>query len=131
MHAQVLAGEGARVNRGAEAYVFLMGNRLDEMTDEMAVHHWLKIANDAEKLMDLPAPAVQPGSDLAGDDGQSNPYQVSHCAQGFMNTGIDHLHAVTKLILKAQVLHPNSDYTLIRGPLENVWLCCTVRSQCS
>jgi hypothetical protein len=92
-----------------------------ELTDEMAVQHWLRIAADTDNLQNHGPFPVQPGSELADDDAQSDPYQVSHCAQGFLNSGIDHIHAVKTLILGDKpIIHADSDYTLIRGALENL-----------
>lgn len=65
--------------------------------------------------------AVQAGSQLARDDADSHPYRVSHCARACLNAGVDHLHAARKMILEGDpvTLHPNADYSLIRGALEN------------
>ncbi|MCV7426116.1 hypothetical protein [Mycobacterium montefiorense] len=94
-----------------------------ELTDEMAVGQWQRIAIETQLLVDrkdtLDGFAVNPYSELAADDIPSNPYQVSHCVQHFLNDGIDHLHAVNELILGDQpVIHAAADYTLIRGALE-------------
>lgn len=92
-----------------------------ELTDEMAVQHWFRIAADTDNLQSHGPFQVRPGSELAEDDAQSDPYQVSHCAQGFLNSGIDHMHAVKTLILGDKpIIHADSDYTLLRGALENL-----------
>jgi hypothetical protein len=56
-----------------------------ELTDEMAVQHWFRIAADTDNFQNREPFPVQPGSELAGDDAQSDPYRVSHCAQGSQN----------------------------------------------
>jgi hypothetical protein len=97
-----------------------MSDNSAEMTDVMAQQHWVRILEDAQRIMDHGLIPVQPGSELAEDDAKSNPYQVSHCAQEFINTGLDHMHAVKTLILGDEpVIHANADYTLLRGALEN------------
>jgi hypothetical protein len=89
-----------------------MSDNAPEIADEMAVQHWLRIANDTDHLQRHGLFPVQ----LADDDAQSDPYQVSQCAQGFLNSGIDHMHAVKTLILgDAPIIHADSDYIVLRG----------------
>jgi hypothetical protein len=95
-----------------------------ELTDEKAVEVWLKIAEKTDvligRIQDPTSFAVQSNSALAGDDAVSHPYRVSHCARQALNAGMDHMHALKSLILDApQILHAASDFSLIRGALEN------------
>jgi hypothetical protein len=97
---------------------------MSELTDEMAIRQWQDIAIQVESTIqqtqDQESFVVQPGSLLAGDDTASDPYRVSHCARSGMNDGVDHMHALTTLILGVPIIHAASDYTLIRGALENL-----------
>ena len=95
-----------------------------ELTDEMVMAKWAQIAPLIDivvnRIQDPEDFAVQPGSQLAADDADSDPYQVSHCARSCLNAGVDHLHAARQLILDEPItLHANADYSLIRGALEN------------
>lgn len=95
-----------------------------ELTDEMVMAKWAQIAPLIDmvvnRIQDPEDFAVQAGSQLAGDDAASDPYQVSHCARSCLNAGVDHLHAARQLILDEPItLHANADYSLIRGALEN------------
>jgi hypothetical protein len=70
--------------------------------------------------------SVQPGSGLAGDDGESNPYQVSHAVIHGIAGSLDHLHALRMLIQTAASLHTFAPFTLNRAAIEAgavaVWL---------
>jgi hypothetical protein len=95
-----------------------------ELTDELAMVRWAQMApvidnvlNRTQDTVDLVAGA---GSQLADDDADSDPHNVSRCARTCINVGVDHLHAAKTLILEVStVLHANADYSLIRGALEN------------
>jgi hypothetical protein len=94
-----------------------------ELTEQMAFDSWRMIADETERLMgqmqERNAFPIEPGSQLAGDDAKSHPYRVSQCAHGFINPGIDHMHALKTLLLDAQTIHAASDWTLLRGALEH------------
>jgi hypothetical protein len=63
---------------------------------------------------------VGPGSALAADDSASKPYHVSHCALACLTAGVDHLHALKRLVIDNGLLHTGADYSLVRGALENL-----------
>ncbi|WP_206797873.1 hypothetical protein [Amycolatopsis sp. MtRt-6] len=62
---------------------------------------------------------THPNSPLAGDDRDTAPWQVSHAAQSYLLSAVEHLHTIRMLVGKAGVLHPRSTYTLMRSALEN------------
>ncbi|MFC0439622.1 hypothetical protein [Kutzneria buriramensis] len=66
------------------------------------------------------------GSPLARDDQDTDPFQISHAVLGVLNSAVDHLHALRKLIIDANVVHARAPFTLLRAALENasiaVWL---------
>jgi hypothetical protein len=102
----------------------MMSDDLAELTDEFAMAQWAQMAplidNVVNRTQDPEDFVVEAGSQLAGDDADSDPYQVSHCARACLNAGVDHLHAAKKLILDVPIiLHANADYSLLRGALEN------------
>ncbi|MCA2303178.1 hypothetical protein JF770_06365 [Mycobacterium intracellulare] len=94
-----------------------------ELTEEFASNEWVKIAQQTDALMHQiqgqSAFPVEPGSEFAADDAQSHPYRVSQCARGFINAGIDHMHALKTLIVDGRTLHSASDWTLMRAALEH------------
>lgn len=94
-----------------------------ELTEEFAANEWVKIAQQTDALMhqtlSQSAFPVDPTSQFAADDAQSHPYRVSQCARGFINAGIDHMHALKTLIVDARTLHSASDWTLMRAALEH------------
>jgi hypothetical protein len=101
-----------------------VGDETQELTDEWAMEQWAKMAPLIETMVQrIQDPAdflVQPGSELAADDADSNPYRVSHCARACLTAGVDHLHAMKTLIIdEPRLLHAAADYSLIRGALEN------------
>jgi hypothetical protein len=97
-----------------------MSDNSAEMTDAMAQQHWVRIVEDAQKLWTTDPFQFSHAQSLRKTTLRSNPYQVSHRAQGFISTGLHHMHAVKTLILGGEpVIHTNSDYTLLRGALEN------------
>jgi hypothetical protein len=84
---------------------------------------WAEIAPLIERMTDrIQTPNEFPvglGSALAADDKASNPYQVSHCALACLTAGVDHLHALKRLVIDDRLLHTGADYSLARGALEN------------
>lgn len=93
------------------------------LTDEMALSMWAEIVSEIDNVMQRTQDdedfGVEANSQLAADDADSTPYQVSHCARACLNAGVDHLHAAKILIIDSQNLHANAEYSLIRGALEN------------
>lgn len=93
------------------------------LTDEMALANWRILGRDVDAVMNRTQDpndfVVEPGSQLADDDAASYPYWVSSCAQACINAGVDHLHAAKTLIADLGIVHASSDYSLIRGALEN------------
>lgn len=95
-----------------------------ELTDEWAEQQWALMAPQIEamvhRIQDRAEFVVQLGSELAADDTQSHPYQVSHCVRACLNAGVGHLHAMKSLIIdEPRIVHADAEYSLIRGALEN------------
>ncbi|MEU3420087.1 hypothetical protein AB0F39_16340 [Streptomyces murinus] len=77
--------------------------------------------------------SVSPGSSLAGDDAKTHPYQVSHNVWQALTVAVDHLHCFRRSLAEevkegeiALTLHTHSQYSLLRGAMENsaraVWM---------
>jgi hypothetical protein len=62
----------ARLLSGSFGSITQMSDNSAEMTDEMAVQHWFRIAQDTENLVNQGAVPVQPHSELAEDDALSS-----------------------------------------------------------
>jgi hypothetical protein len=94
-----------------------------ELTDDMVAAKWQEIAPLIElvtaRIQDPDDFTVQPGSQLAEDDADSHPYEVSHCARWCLNAGVDHLHALKLLVIDDNLIHAAASYSLARGALEN------------
>ena len=94
-----------------------------ELTDEFVMAQWARMApvidNVVRRIDDPDDFVVEPRSQLAGDDADSDPYQVSHCARACLNAGVDHLHTAKTLLIDMRLVHAAGDYSLIRGALEN------------
>jgi len=77
----------------------------------------------AERDAELP---VQPGSALARDDQETDPFQLSHAAIYALGVAVDHLHCLRMTIQTAQSLHTFAPFTLNRAAMEAaataVWL---------
>ncbi|WP_157552149.1 hypothetical protein [Micromonospora sp. NRRL B-16802] len=75
---------------------------------------------------------VQAGSDIAEDDRQTYPYQLSHAVQQSIGTAVDHLHSMRSALWDSKrellSLHTYAPFTLTRGALENastaIWMLC-------
>ncbi|MEU1017138.1 hypothetical protein [Streptomyces sp. NPDC005898] len=76
---------------------------------------------------------VQPRSPLAGDDKQTDPYQLSHSAHLALVVAVDHLQALVTLVkgpgsgrVRELTIHTHAPFALLRAALENtaraVWL---------
>jgi hypothetical protein len=93
------------------------------LTDEAVMAKWAEIApwidRVAVRIQDANDFVVHAGSALALDDRVSHPYCVSHCARACLNAGVDHLHALKRLVIDNRILHADADYSLSRGALEN------------
>jgi hypothetical protein len=93
------------------------------LDDETVLAKWAEMAPWIEHMKDrIENPddfAVAPGSALAADDRASQPYRVSHCAVACLTAGVDHLHALKRLVIDHNLLHTGADYSLARGALEN------------
>lgn len=62
---------------------------------------------------------VRPNSELAGDDALAAPHQISHAARWCLNSGVEHLHALKRLVIDDQLIYSAASYSLVRGALEN------------
>jgi hypothetical protein len=93
------------------------------INEETIMAKWAEIAPWIEHMSDrIQNPnefVVGTGSVLAADDSASNPYHVSHCAIACLTAGVDHLHALKRLVIDDRLLHTGADYSLARGALEN------------
>jgi hypothetical protein len=69
---------------------------------------------------------VQPGSSLARDDRDTDPYHLSHAVRGGISSSAEHLHAFRTLLVGARILQPQAGFTLMRAAIETaagaVWL---------
>lgn len=72
-----------------------------------------------ERVSDPVDFAVPTGSELAGDDSASSPYQVSHAVRLCLSVAIDHLHTAKVLVVDTQLLHTFSPFSLARAALES------------
>ena len=109
----------------------------DEDQQLRSIFRALGVVDEWESLTGGSVPSgkwrIEPGSDLAEDDQQSHPYEVSHAAWAALSAGVSHL-ACLRDSLFAQTgpasfqarLHTHGQFTLVRGALENasraVWL---------
>jgi hypothetical protein len=95
----------------------------EEIGEETIMAKWAEIAPLIEHMaVRIQTPnefVVGLGSALAADDSASNPYQVSHCVQACLTAGVDHLHALKRLVIDDRLLHTGADFSLARGALEN------------
>ena len=98
-----------------------MSDDTGDLTDDMVRDKWNEIVPPIEimvhRIQNPQEFVAQSGSELADDDAASHPYRVSHCARACLNAGVDHLHAMKKLIFDVPILHAAADYSLIRGAL--------------
>lgn len=94
-----------------------------QIADE-AVGKWNEIAPYIERLMERASEPgefkVATGSSMARDDKDSDPYRVSHAVQMCFVAGIDHLHAVKRLIVDSGTLHLAAPFSLSRAALETI-----------
>ena len=58
-------------------------------------------------------------SDLHGDDIASAPFQTSHAVDGLLSVAIDHVHALTSLVIATRTLHRTAPFTLARAAIES------------
>ncbi|WP_328813580.1 hypothetical protein [Rhodococcus sp. NBC_00297] len=93
------------------------------VTEEDVEAKWAEISPLIERVtVRIGTPSEFPvgsTSSLAGDDAASAPYQVSHCVRMCMTAGVDHLHAVKKLVVDSGFLHVAAPFSLSRGALES------------
>jgi hypothetical protein len=93
------------------------------ITEAQASQKWLELAGIADGFQQRTDtrngfPVAQ-GSSLAGDDAQSQPYQLSHAVRQCLFAASDHLHAVKSLVVDLKILHVAGPASLSRGILEN------------
>ncbi|MBG0831618.1 hypothetical protein HS041_28205 [Planomonospora sp. ID67723] len=92
------------------------------------VPHWEELVDATPHLWH-----VQPGSDLAGDDAKTAPYQSSSLARHALAVAVDHLGCLRASLLREAnpseavvYLHLFAQFTLVRAVIENaacaVWL---------
>lgn len=93
------------------------------VTEEDVKAKWAEISPLIERMtVSVSTPSEFPvgsSSSLAGDDAASAPYQISHCVRMCMTAGVDHLHAVKKLVVDSGFLHVAAPFSLSRGALES------------
>ena len=74
-----------------------------------------------------------PGTQPAGDDAKTDPYQVSHNAWSTLSVAVDHMHCYRASLMGEQqgtelplTLHTHAQYSLLRGAFESsarvVWM---------
>ncbi len=59
---------------------------------------------------------VQPGSSLARDDRDTDPYHLSHAVRGGISSSAEHLHAFRTLVVDARILQPQAGSRLCALP---------------
>jgi len=95
----------------------------EQPTDEISAK-WREISDIANTLIRRAGTrgelSIEPGSALAGDDRVlGNKYPLSTPYGNTLGASIDHLHAVTALVVGQQALHVAAPASLARGVLEN------------
>lgn len=107
----------------------------EEDAQVRGLHEALEVVPDLCRLTGSQAGYQQPapGSELAGDDRRSTPYQLSHAAWAGVAAAVDHLACLRDSLFHsagpAQVearIHNHGQFSLVRGALENasrvVWM---------
>lgn len=93
------------------------------LSDEGISAGWQKVAQHADLLAGLSATpgefTAKAGSEAVLDDATLGGYNLSTAVIHGLLASIDHLHALTTLVVKTKVLHLNATYSLARGVLEN------------
>jgi len=91
-------------------------------SDELISNRWRELAEFAEVLIRRSGTqeefATKPGSALAGDDRALGGYHLSTAYRMCLTASIDHLHALTTLIVDQEILHLAAPASLARGTLE-------------
>jgi len=97
-------------------------NEPSPVTTEQIDRKWDEMSPLIDRMMERTGNEkefpVAKGSSLAGDDGASSPYQVSHTLRQCITAGVDHLHAMKLLVRESGVIHAAAPATLARGALE-------------
>lgn len=101
--------------------------RLSDVEIELA---WKKIKTLADHLIERSSRkngfSIESGSPLDGDDKHSLPYQVSHVIRTEITAAVDHLHALSVLVLNSGFIHLAAPATVARGALETasaaIWI---------
>jgi hypothetical protein len=93
------------------------------VSEEQIQAKWREIAHYAEVLAQRSATpgefSAQAGSDAAMDDEIMGGYNLSTAVVQGLVASIDHLDALTTLVVEHKTLHINAPYSLARGVLEN------------
>lgn len=95
--------------------------------DDKHLRLLLRLLEGVKEYEDRPrAVAVQPRSSLWGDDRKVHPYEVSQGISHALMVSVDHFHCLRSSLAQlneggesATVIRMHSQYTLIRGALEN------------
>lgn len=94
----------------------------DELNPLMVSAKWQELALVArvleERLDGTGALECQPGSSLADDDAASSPYLLTTAVHCNITAAVDHLHALTSLVVDQERLHVHAPGSLSRGLLE-------------
>ena len=102
----------AGINEGSALSDEEIGAQLVEITE--AVEGWQKELSDPDTY------PIDPTSQLAADDRfLPAPYRIVTNFHIAMLAAVDHLHAMTNLIVRHQTLHVAAPWSLARGTLEN------------
>jgi len=102
----------------------------DSLSAEDAEAAFRQLQSDMDRLMESGQTThqwpIEAGSPLAGDDRASRPFQVSHAASASLGAALDHLHALTTLVVGTRTIHARAPYALARAAIENaataLWL---------
>lgn len=104
-----------------------MGESEDHpIDDDIAVatsgERWRGLASVFENLMEQVGETgrfqIQAGSSLDGDNKRTGEFLVSTPVRLGLATAVEHLHALTVLIVEAQRVHPTVPFTLARAAIE-------------
>jgi hypothetical protein len=109
-----------------------------EAAEEQYLRQTLKHLDSARRYEDLVQEdsgewSVSPDGASGGDDAKTHPYQVSHNIWQALTVAVDHLHCFRRSLAEevnegeiALTLHTHSQYSLLRGAMENsaraVWM---------
>jgi hypothetical protein len=93
------------------------------LSDEQIIEKWQVISGLAQRLRERVDTdgefETPPGCAMAGDDSHLGGYQITTAFRICLMAAVDHLHALTSLVVELQRLHLAAPASLARGVIEN------------